>query len=118
MSAPYTVSSVKSRDATFVEARLISVYSYRRLHWFMEDIMTVIKLAAHSSRRSRTVGSPVDAIVSKYVDHLRALRYADDTIQHYLASLRHFTRRLNKRLTIVDIHRCSRDGFCRCSFAA
>ncbi|WP_166656369.1 tyrosine-type recombinase/integrase [Paraburkholderia sp. BL10I2N1] len=65
--------------------------------------MTVSKLAAHSSRCSRTVGSPVDAIVSKYVDHLRALRYADETIQHYLASLRHFTRRLNKRLTLVDI---------------
>ncbi|ACC74002.1 tyrosine-type recombinase/integrase [Paraburkholderia phymatum] len=65
--------------------------------------MTVSKLAAHSSRCSITIGSPVDAIVSKYVDHLRALRYADDTIQHYLASLRHFTHRLNKRLTLADI---------------
>ncbi|MFX1802702.1 tyrosine-type recombinase/integrase [Paraburkholderia sp. A1RO-5] len=65
--------------------------------------MTVSKLAAHSPRWSITIGSPVDAIVSKYVDHLRALRYADDTIQHYLASLRHFTYRLNERLTLADI---------------
>lgn len=67
--------------------------------------MTVSKLAADSSRCGIAIGSPVDAIVSKYVDHLRALRYADDTIQHYLASLRHFTHRLNKnkRLTLADI---------------
>ena len=70
---------------------------------FEEDIMSASKLAAHSSRCSTPVGSPIDTIVSRYVDYLRERRYASETIQRYLASLRYFARRLNKRLTLDDI---------------
>ncbi|HKT95622.1 MAG TPA: site-specific integrase [Paraburkholderia sp.] len=65
--------------------------------------MSASKLAAHSARCSTAVGSPIDTIVSRYVDYLRDRRYASDTIQRYLASLRHFARRLDKRLTLDDI---------------
>jgi integrase/recombinase XerD len=61
-------------------------------------------LSATSPRSSRTVGSPVDAILPQYVNYLRAQRYADDTIQRYLASLVHFTHRLDKGLTLADIN--------------
>ncbi len=65
--------------------------------------MSDSNLSAASPRSSRIVESPVDAILPRYVDYLCARRYADDTIQRYLASLRHFTRRLDKRLTLADI---------------
>jgi hypothetical protein len=52
---------------------------------------------------SRIVESPVDAILPRYVDYLRFRRYADDTIQRCLACMRHFTRWLDKRLTLADI---------------
>jgi integrase/recombinase XerD len=44
-------------------------------------------LSATSPRSSRIVESPVDGILPQYVNYLRAQRYADDTIQRYLASL-------------------------------
>lgn len=65
--------------------------------------MSHSNLSATSPRSSRTVGSPVDAILPQYVDYLRARRYAGDTIQRYLASLRHFTHRLDNRFTLADI---------------
>jgi len=66
--------------------------------------MSDSNLSATSPRSSRMVESPVDAILPQYVNYLRAQRYADDTIQRYLASLVHFTHRLDKGLTLADIN--------------
>ncbi|MBB5547839.1 tyrosine-type recombinase/integrase [Paraburkholderia fungorum] len=66
--------------------------------------MSDSNLSATSPRSRRTVESPVDAILPQYVNYLRAQRYADDTIQRYLASLVHFTHRLDKGLTLADIN--------------
>lgn len=56
-----------------------------------------------SSRTAKLVTPPFDAIRPQYVAYLRSQRYADDTIQRYLASLAHFARRLNKGTPLADI---------------
>jgi integrase/recombinase XerD len=66
--------------------------------------MSDSNLSATSPRSRRMVESPVDAILPQYVNYLRAQRYADDTIQRYLASLVHFTHRLDKGITLADIN--------------